>query len=238
MKYLCSVVCGAVAVSCLSVAPVSAADLTSPMPEAVLVAPVADKVILTETRRTGAWGVALYGGNWTNSTLPGFPVNLVTGKLTFEDAQIYSLIVNRRLIGFDLDIPGTRYRMNGFTLEAEGTLSKHAGLQDHVEATAGIALRSGEIGLGSALSMNMAWTNGFSYAFEQPKWETGPNGIHGVDSRHLQYFMAFETAFTPKAWKNLSAFIRLHHRSGIYGVISPRTTGSNFVGGGLRYTFD
>jgi hypothetical protein len=50
--------------------------------------------------------------------------------------------------------------------------------------------------------------------------------------------MAFETAFTPKSNRNLSAFLRLHHRSGIYGVISPRRTGSNYVGAGLRWTFD
>lgn len=203
-----------------------------------LVAPAPDKVILTEARPSSNWAVALYGGVWTNSTLPSFPYNLVRGKLTFEDAQIYSLIVNRRLLDFDVDIPGTRYRLNGFSLEAEGTLDQHAGLQDHVEATAAIALRSGQIPLGSMLSMNLAWSNGFSYAFSKPKWEFGPSGLHGVDSRNLQYFMAFETAFTPTAMKNLSAFLRLHHRSGIYGVISPRKTGSNYVGGGLRWAFD
>jgi hypothetical protein len=202
-----------------------------------LVAPVADKVILTTARPAGDWTVALYGGVWTNSTLPSFPINLVRGKLTFDDVKIASLIVGRRLMGFDLDLPGTRYRLEGFTLEAEGTLSQHFGLEDHVEATAALALRSGEIGLGSMASLNLAWANGFSYAFDAPKWEYGPTHIHGVDSRRIQYYMGFEAVVTPTAAQNLSAFFRLHHRSGIYGVISPRKTGSNYVGGGLRWTF-
>ncbi len=229
MAFVFRVSLGAVIASTLLAGSASAEELVAPSP---------DKVILTEARPTSNWAVALYGGVWTNSTLPSFPINLVRGKLTFEDAQIYSLIVNRRLIDFDLDIPGTRYRLNGFSLEAEGTLDQHAGLQDHAEATAAIALRSGQIPLGSMLSMNLAWSNGVSYAFSTPKWEFGPTGRHGVESRNLQYFMAFETSFTPTAMRNLSAFMRLHHRSGIYGVISPRKTGSNYVGGGLRWTFD
>jgi len=197
-----------------------------------------DKVLLTEARPPSTWSVALYGGVWTNSSLPAFPYNLVTGKLTFEKSQIASLIVHRNFFDFDVDVPGTRWRLNGFTLQGEWTLDKHTGLQDHVETTAAVTVRSGEIRLGSAASMNLAWSNGLSYAFDEPKWEFGPSHKHGVDSRIVQYFMAFETAFTPTQAKNLSAFFRLHHRSGVYGVISPRHTGSNFIGAGLRYTFD
>ena len=202
-----------------------------------LVPPRADKVLLTEARPPSTWAVALYGGVWTNSTLPSFPYNLVRGRLTFDNAQIASLIVDRRLFDFDLDLPGTRWRLNGFSVEAEGTLNQHFGLQDHVEATAALKVRSGEIALGSAASLNVAWANGISYAFAAPKWEYGPTLVHGVDSRLFQYYMGFEAAVTPTSAKNLSAFFRLHHRSGIYGVISPRRTGSNYVGAGLRWTF-
>lgn len=217
---------------------VAATLFSTPVVAQSLEAPAADVVILTEARRASVWSVALYGGVWTNSTLPAFPYNLVAGKLTFENAQILSLIVQRNLMDFDFGVPGTNWRLNGFSLQGEWTLDKHAGLQDHVETTAALVVRTGEISLGRHASMNMAWSNGLSYAFQAPKWELGPSGLHGVDSRHLQYFMAFETAFTPKSNQNLSAFVRLHHRSGIYGVISPRRTGSNYVGAGLRWTFD
>ncbi|MDK9697483.1 MAG: hypothetical protein OEL76_13950 [Siculibacillus sp.] len=206
--------------------------------EVGLTAPLLDRVVLTEARPPSTWAVALYGGVWTNSTLPRFPINLVSGRLTFEDARIVSLVIDRRLFDFGLDIPGTQLRLDGFSLEAEGTVSRHVGLEDHVEATAAVKLRSGEIGLGSVGSMNVAFANGLSWAFERPKWEYGPGLVHGVDSRRLQYYMGFETAFTPKGAKNLSAFVRLHHRSGIYGLISPRRTGSNHFGVGLRWTLD
>ena len=214
---------------CASGAPVLAEGDTT--------ATTGDTVILTEARPASTWAVALYGGVWTNSTLPSFAYNVIRGRLTFEDAGIASLIVDRRLFDFGFGVPGTRWRLNGFSLEAEATLDQHFGLQNHVEATAALKIRTGEIALGSAASMNLAWANGLSYAFAEPKWEYGPTLVHGLDSRHLQYFMGFEAAFTPTAEKNLSAFFRLHHRSGIYGVISPRRTGSNYVGAGLRWTF-
>jgi hypothetical protein len=197
-----------------------------------------ERVILTEARKNGDWAVAVYGGVWSNSTLPAFPYNLATGRIRFERAQMASLVVDRRLVDFGFDVPWTRYRLDGFTLAAEATLGRHFGLQDHTEATAALKLRSGEIALGRAASLNLAWANGLSYAFEPPKWEYGPTLRHGVDSRQWQYYMGFEAAITPTAWHNLSAYVGLHHRSGIYGLISPRATGSNYLGAGLRWTFD
>lgn len=194
----------------------------------------AGSVVLTHARPNWTWAFAVYGGNWTNSTLPAFPFNAATGRLTFEDAQIASVIANRHLLDFGFALPGTRYRFEGFSLEAEATLDKHFGLEHHWETTGALVVRSGEIDLGSALRMNVSWGNGLSWALERPAWEEGPTGRHGVDSRRLQYHMSFETGFTPTAAANVSLFMRLHHRSGIYGVISPQHTGSNYVGAGVR----
>jgi hypothetical protein len=58
-----------------------------------------------------------------------------------------------------------------------------------------------------------------------------------VETRRLQYHMMLEIEFGRGAWP-LRPFLRLHHRSGIYGVISPQETGSNFVGAGLRIGLD
>jgi hypothetical protein len=47
--------------------------------------------------------------------------------------------------------------------------------------------------------------------------------------------MGLETEFTHESTPNAHFFLKLHHRSGIYGLISPRKTGSNYIGAGLRW---
>ncbi len=214
-----------------------AADLPArTQPSLLAPTPVAEWS-LTKPRPAGQrFSVSAYAGQWTNSRLPTFPYNLVTGRLTTENAQIYGALANWRFFDFSLPLPGAA-RLDGFSLELEGGLFKHGGRQDHVEGTAALVLRSGQIPLFSGLSLNLAMGNGLSYAFSRPAFELGPTGVPGVGSRRLQYHMSFEAAFSHENLSQFELFARLHHRSGIYGVISPRRTGSNYIGGGLRFWF-
>lgn len=194
--------------------------------------------IVLSTARPPSWGaIAVYGGMWAESRLPTFPYNLVTGKVSYHKAYMAGAIGSVRIVDFGFGLFGSRYRFEGFSLEAEAQIFKHFGLQSHVETVAALVLRSGEFVLGRNWSMNVAWGNGISYAWSDPKWEMGSTGIRGVGSRRTQYHMFFETAFTPRSAPQLAVFLRLHHRSGMYGVISPQRTGSNYVGAGFRYSF-
>ena len=47
--------------------------------------------------------------------------------------------------------------------------------------------------------------------------------------------MGFEAEFTHASQPNIHLVAKLHHRSGVYGLVSPRHTGSNFIGGGVRF---
>ena len=214
-----------------------AADLPArTQPSLLAPAPVAEWSLTTPRPADQRLSLAVYAGRWTNSRLPTFPYNLVTGRLTTENAQIYGALANWRFVDFSLPLPGAA-RLDGFSLELEAGLFKHGGRQDHVEGTAALVLRSGQIPLFSGLSFNLAMGNGLSYAFSRPAFEFGPTGVRGVDSRQLQYHMSFEAAFSHENLSQFELFARLHHRSGIYGVISPRRTGSNYIGGGLRFWF-
>lgn len=214
-----------------------AADLPARTPPSLLApAPVAEWS-LTKPRPAGqVFSLAAYAGRWTNSRLPTFPYNLVTGRLTTAKADMFGVTGNWRFYDFSLPLPGAA-RLDGFSLEVEAGLFRHAGLQDHVEGTAALVLRSGQIPLFSGLSFNLAMGNGLSYAFSRPAFELGPTGVPGVGSRRLQYHMSFEAAFSHASLPQVEAFARLHHRSGVYGLISPRRTGSNYIGGGLRFWF-
>ena len=106
----------------------------------------AEEVLLTTRREREGAALSIYGGVWTNSRLPTFPVNLVTGKLTFRDSHLAGLIASYPLATFSIPLPG-RYRLAGFTLEAEGSLYKHFGLQNHAEGNAALVIRTGQISL-------------------------------------------------------------------------------------------
>jgi hypothetical protein len=97
-------------------------------------------------------------------------------------------------------------------------------------------LRTRDYDLASAGTINLGWANGFSYALSPPAHEYGTNLVRGEDTVPFQYYMGFEAEFAHTSWEWLRVFARLHHRSGIYGVISPSKTGSNILGLGVRFT--
>ncbi len=75
---------------------------------------------------------------------------------------------------------------------------------------------------------------GASYTTSVSAWERS-NATNGKGSRYLNYLL-LEGTFAPSATSPVEAFVRLHHRSGIYGLIGGVRGGSNYVGVGLRYT--
>jgi hypothetical protein len=176
--------------------------------------------------------VTLVAAKWAEFNLPQFPVRLITADLNFRSPYLIAVGVNRVVV-HDFSILG----LKGNSVELEGQLAKHFGGQDHVEATLGATLRTGELRLIGTSSVNLGWTNGLSYAFEKPAYEMGTSGIRGVDTRQLQYYLGIETEFTPSSTSPVNLILKIHHRSGIYGLISPQRTGSNYLGGGIRFGF-
>jgi hypothetical protein len=83
----------------------------------------------------------------------------------------------------------------------------------------------------------MAAGFGFSQALKKPKYEKGSEGIRGVHTRKFQFHILGELEFTSADAPDWHMVLRLQHRSGIWGVISPRRTGSNYLGLGIRKDF-
>jgi hypothetical protein len=189
-----------------------------------------------ERERSGEWSLGVVRTQWVETRLPLFPKNLVTGNLRPRQSFATTLVATKRLGTLDI-APERWWGVSGIGVEAEGTLSVHDGYQDHVEATAGVMLRSPGLDWDGVGRFGLGWANGFSYAFSAPKFERGASGVRGLDSERFQYYMAFEATFSPEGAPNMELFTRLHHRSGIYGVISPDNTGSNMLGGGVRFRF-
>lgn len=170
----------------------------------------------------------------SEARLPLFPYKILTATLPFRPAYAATVAVDRVVVPrFAIPLPGFTLRGNSLDLEAQ--FLKHFGREHSAEVSAAAVLRSGQFGVIGRTSANVAWGNGFSYAIDAPNYELGRNGVRGVDTIHLQYHMAFKAEVTSGAAPHLHYVLRLHHRSGIYGLISPSRTGSNYLGLGLRF---
>lgn len=182
--------------------------------------------------------LAAYGARWVDSDLPDIPGKLVQGKLEVDDSWLAGLMFTWRATpDIGLPWPGREPGRDGLALELDGQLIRHYGLQDHFEAAGAVVLRTPDWRPVGDFGVNLAWGHGLSWAFDHPEYEKGVNGLRGQETRRLQYHMSIELEFGRGAWA-VRPFLRLHHRSGIFGVISPRETGSNYLGLGLRVALD
>ena len=73
---------------------------------------------------------------------------------------------------------------------------------------------------------------GFSYATGISDWERQNSG-DDKGSRLLQ-FLVMELTFAPSKTSSSEAFIRIHHRSGDYGLFNGAAGGSNYLAVGFR----
>jgi hypothetical protein len=73
---------------------------------------------------------------------------------------------------------------------------------------------------------------GFSYANGISDWERQNSG-NDKGSRLMQ-FLVMELTFAPSKTSSSEAFIRIHHRSGDYGLFNGAAGGSNYLAVGFR----
>lgn len=84
----------------------------------------------------------------------------------------------------------------------------------------------------SLLNSSLAIGNGISYAF---------GGIPALENQLLDktsallYHLLFEITLAAPSWKNTDIVFRIHHRSGVFGLIDGITGGSDFVCLGLKF---
>lgn len=175
-------------------------------------------------------------GKWADTDLPDLPGKVVSGNLEFKDAYYFAMTYGRTLVDdFSIPTPFPEIRLKGWDLELESSLLKHYRLQSHWEATCALVLRTRPFVPLSFLGWTFAGGFGGSYAFEKPALEKGPDGTPGEDSKQFQSHIVLELDLFHPAFVRIHLIGRIHHRSGIYGIISPQKTGSNFIAGGIRF---
>lgn len=180
------------------------------------------------------WSFGLFGGEAANHNLTEMLPKALSGDFEFKSAHLGGLIVRR-----ELPTPGWLQRFGAWASTPVGNsveigLYKASGLADNSELTIDWrpAIRPGQIG---PITLEFAWGLGYSHSFGKPWTDyTDPNRPGGY--RNL-FHMTPEIAFIPTAAPNWSLALRVHHRSGIYGVAAPRRAGSNHLALVLTHAF-
>ena len=124
----------------------------------------------------------------------------------------------------------------GLKTEVELQLSKHHGMQDNYEAHSAILARSKNFNTIDFINTNFAFGIGISHAMGTPWYEDTESGSIDGKRYKTQNYLAFEMEMATQR-SSWSIPIRLHHRSGMYGLIAPEKVGSNFIAVGIRRKF-
>ena len=80
---------------------------------------------------------------------------------------------------------------------------------------------------------SLALAEGVSYVTSVPALERRDN----ENTRRLLNYLMFEITLAAPSTPNLQFVVRIHHRSGAYGLYQADNSGSNVIGAGIRYLF-
>ncbi len=126
------------------------------------------------------------------------------------------------------------------TLAVEGQVAEHWGVQEYQEANVVVIGRVHILPNTLPVATSIAVGTGLSYTSTTPIIETDEQKEKNYGttetSRLLHYLMA-EAAFGITKKPKIETFVRIHHRSGIFGLMSDPHAGSNFLTGGIRVYF-
>lgn len=201
--------------------------------------------------------MAFYVGQYTDSTF----LEAVTFRNKFWDSQIGVLAIGKKLKTyknrFRLEVEfqiaehqGLKYFTDSDPASADPGCCwadgfshgiQNSGYHSHEEFSFAIIARWLAFPWDHIIDTSIAIGEGISYATREPAVEVDQHYLfHNLEypiSQWLNYLSveyAFNLPNTLPAW---SVFCRVHHRSGIFGLIKNYHGGSDFFTLGLRYDF-
>ena len=164
-------------------------------------------------------------------------VSLVWGRSTEKDLQALATFDYHGFVDSEIMLVSVGKEVKEFKaplrLEVEGQIGKHWGYQKHWETNAALVLRWLKFPWDRHVDSSFAIGDGISYASEDPQIEVDKLGR---TSKILNYLLLELECAIPDQDK-WSVFMRIHHRSGIYGLIDGVSGGSNMLTGGVRLRF-
>jgi len=172
---------------------------------------------------------SFYVGKYADTNLRTVVPKLVTADLDLKDPTILSLGYFRDVYSYSLGSP------DKLRLGYGGTLSTHA--FDNLEITGNLSLTLMRIlPENQYLNMDFMVAVGLSSVLGNLAYEDGTKE-HPNKKYHFQNSDIFQLNIYSPKHPHLKTFVRLHHRSGIYGLVAPRHVGSNFLGVGVSWGY-
>lgn len=187
--------------------------------------------IAEEYRDLHPWSMLFYRGFESRETLG----QLIQGKFSYAHEDLYSIEIAKvldpqnPLRRFVSPIIGSLELAGNATMRREDTQPNHP----IFEINPYLIMRWTHFPWNAYLNTSLAAAEGVSYDTRVPEQEK--NSSEDI-SRFLNYLMFEVTANLPKH-PDWEMSLRIHHRSGCYGVYGAGNTGSSAVGLGLRYRF-
>jgi hypothetical protein len=172
----------------------------------------------------GDRAVTVFGGRYANEEL--FSKILLFQGLDLQGSYMTAVAYSQKIGRWPKPI----------RWELEGQVVKHWEAQDHIELNGLVIARWTSFPWSHVIPTSIALGEGFSYATETPKLEESILAPEGGTSQYLNYLL-MELTLGILPWEGWSVVTRIHHRSGIFGLIDDVEEGSNFITFGLRWQF-
>jgi hypothetical protein len=170
-------------------------------------------------------------------------VGFSVGALTHEslDGLFYQIEIPSFHSSYLADLDGVytlhRFQVLPMDLEVQGEVARRFGMDHQSEVDLISVVRWKQFPWNDKLYTNFRFGFlGGSYVSSISPWEKQDSG-NNTGSKFLQLLIG-EFTFSPSESAGYEAFIGLHHRSGIFGLISGVTGGSNYFMVGVRFRGD
>jgi hypothetical protein len=167
------------------------------------------------------WFLSVYGGQVSDTAFN----EVIRFNTKFEDYYLAAFALGKE-IGCYRDT---------INFEVEGQIVKHLKGKEHEEFNAVFILRWLPFPWDEYIDSSIAFGNGISYATRDPEFEI--NEADDNITTQTQYYLMLELAFALPKLSVWSIFVRVHHRSSLFGLIDGAFAGSNYVCMGVRYSF-
>jgi hypothetical protein len=124
-----------------------------------------------------------------------------------------------------------------FDIESEWGAAKRLGDQTEAEFWGAIYVRFTAFPWNNYIYTTLGLSTGLNYATGISQFEKDHSKLDPPAGTHIQHYFAPELTFALPDHKERQLVFRLHHRSGMYGLISGAMSGSTYMTAGVRLWF-
>ena len=176
----------------------------------------------------GSCAVTIYGGNYVENSL---------GQVLVTSPELpigWNYATNDHIVATSISRT-TAWFWHHWTLEPEVGMAQRFGRQDATEVWGAFFFRYHGFPWDDKVLTTIAASTGLNWASEVTDVEQ--DRANDGKGSQLMHFFAPEITFADPARPNVELVFRMHHRSGVFGLVSDAWGGAQYATVGLRIRF-